>query len=182
MLEDAEELNVHNSVINIDFSQLLAPPVLQNSNYSYSWKYNGKTYWFVKDSVSYYDRQLQSLKSTSSVNSAVLLLSWRDDLKGLIYPQGRYKGHSFYAWNTVNSSARNQLQATLNFLARRYSSTNGKYGRIVNWIVGNEVNNYQTYNYAGSKTLNQYAKIYADQFRLAYSDKRLFQCKSLHFT
>ncbi len=31
MLEDAEELNVHNSVINIDFSQLLAPPVLQNS-------------------------------------------------------------------------------------------------------------------------------------------------------
>lgn len=87
MLEDAEELNVHNSVINIDFSQLLAPPVLQNSNYSYSWKYNGRTYWFVKDSVSYYDRQLQSLKSTSSVNSAVLLLSWRDDLKGLIYPQ-----------------------------------------------------------------------------------------------
>lgn len=169
MLEDAEELNVHNSVINIDFSQLLAPPVLQNSNYSYSWKYNGRTYWFVKDSVSYYDRQLQSLKSTSSVNSAVLLLSWRDDLKGLIYPQGRYKGHSFYAWNTVDSSARNQLQATLNFLARRYSSTNGKYGRIVNWIVGNEVNNYRTYNYAGSKTLNQYAKIYADQFRLAYN-------------
>ena len=169
MLEDAEELNVHNSVINIDFSQLLAPPLLQNPAYSYVWKYNGSTYWFVKDSVSYYDRQLQSLKSTSSVNSAVLLLSWRDDLKGLIYPQGRYKGHSFYAWNTVDSSARNQLQATLNFLARRYSSTNGKYGRIVNWIVGNEVNNYWTYNYAGSKTLNQYAKIYADQFRLAYN-------------
>ena len=169
MLEDAEELNVHNSVINIDFSQLLAPPLLQNPAYSYAWKYNGSTYWFVKDSVSYYDRQLQSLKSTSSVNSAVLLLSWRDDLKGLIYPQGRYKGHSFYAWNTVDSSARNQLQATLNFLARRYSSTNGKYGRIVNWIVGNEVNNYRTYNYAGSKTLNQYAKIYADQFRLAYN-------------
>lgn len=82
MLEDAEELNVHNSVINIDFSQLLAPPVLRNSRYSYAWKYNGKTYWFVKDSVSYYDRQLQSLKSTSSVNSAVLLLSWRDDLRG----------------------------------------------------------------------------------------------------
>ena len=169
MLEDAEELNVHNSVINIDFSQLLAPPILQNPNASYAWKYNGKTYWFVKDSVSYYDRQLQSLKSTSSVNSAVLLLSWRDDLKGLIYPQGRHKGHSFYAWNTTSSSARNQLQATLNFLASRYSSTNGKYGRIVNWIVGNEVNNYWVYNYAGSKTLNQYAKVYADQFRLAYN-------------
>ena len=61
------------------------------------------------------------------------------------------------------------LQATLNFLANRYSTTNGKYGRIVNWIVGNEVNNYWTYNYAGSKNLNQYAKVYADQFRLAYN-------------
>ena len=53
MMEDAEELNVRNSVINIDFSQLIAPPALQNSRYSYSWKYQGQTYWFVKDSVSY---------------------------------------------------------------------------------------------------------------------------------
>ena len=86
MMEDAEELNVRNSVINIDFSQLIAPPALQNSRYSYSWKYQGQTYWFVKDSVSYYDRQLLALNSTSSVNSAVLLLSWRSDLTSLIYP------------------------------------------------------------------------------------------------
>lgn len=31
MMEDAEELNVRNFVINIDFSQLIAPPALQNS-------------------------------------------------------------------------------------------------------------------------------------------------------
>ena len=43
MMEDAEELNVRNSVINIDFSQLIAPPALQNSRYSYSWKYQVQT-------------------------------------------------------------------------------------------------------------------------------------------
>ena len=136
MMEDAEELNVRNSVINIDFSQLIAPPALQNSRYSYSWKYQGQTYWFVKDSVSYYDRQLLALNSTSSVNSAVLLLSWRSDLTSLIYPQGRQQGHAFYAWNTKDRSARKQLQATLNFLARRYSTSTKKYGQISNWIIG----------------------------------------------
>lgn len=44
-----------------------------------------------------------------------------------------------------------------------------KYGQISNWIIGNEVNNYNTYNYAGSQTLRQYSQIYADQFRLAYN-------------
>ena len=169
MMEDVEELNVRNSVINIDFSQLIAPAALQNPTYSYSWKYQGKTYWFVKDSVSYYDKQLQALKSTSSVNSAVLLLSRRSDLVSLIYPKGRQQGHAYYAWNTKDSAARKQLQATLNFLARRYSSSSKKYGQISNWIVGNEVNNYNTYNYAGKQTLSQYAQIYADQFRLAYN-------------
>lgn len=169
MMEDAEELNVRNSVINIDFSQLIAPPALQNSQYSYSWKYQGQTYWFVRDSVSYYDRQLLALNSTSSVNSAVLLLSWRSDLTDLIYPKGRQQGHAFYAWNTQDSSARKKIQATLNFLARRYSTSTKKYGQISNWIVGNEVNNYNTYNYAGNQTLSQYSQIYADQFRLAYN-------------
>lgn len=169
MMEDVEELNVRNSVINIDFSQLLAPPALQNPTASYSWKYQGQTYWFVKDSVSYYDKQLLALKSTSSVNSAVLLLSWRSDLVNLIYPQGRQQGHSFYAWNTKDAAARKQLQATMNFLARRYSKADGKFGQIVNWIVGNEVNNYKTYNYSGGQSLTQYSQIYADQFRLAYN-------------
>lgn len=169
MLEDIEELNVRNSVINIDFSQLLAPPALQNSAASYAWKYQGRTYWFLRNSISYYDKQLLALNATASVNSAVLLLSWRDDLTSLIYPRGCERGHSFYAWNTAGSAARRQLQATLNFLATRYSASNKKHGQISNWIIGNEVNNYKVYNYAGNQSLSQYAWIYADQFRLAYN-------------
>ena len=124
------------------------------------------TAWIQVASSSY--RMVISALS-SSVNSAVLLLSWRSDLTSLIYPQGRQQGHAFYAWNTKDRSARKQLQATLNFLARRYSTSTKKYGQISNWIIGNEVNNYNTYNYAGSQTLRQYSQIYADQFRLAYN-------------
>lgn len=169
MLEDAEELNVRNAAVNIVFSQLIAHKSQQNPAYSYSFKYRGETYWFLKSTVQSYDRQLKALKSTGSVNSAILLLDWRSDLTYLIHPDGRQRGHSYYAWNTTDTAARKQLQAALTFLAKRYSSSKSKYGRIVNWIVGNEVNNYQVYNYAGKKTLNQYAQIYANTFRMAYN-------------
>ena len=168
MQEDAVELNVQHSVLNINFATLIASKSEQKKAISYSYKYHGKTYWFRKYVVQDYDRQLKALKENNAVISAILLLSWRNDLKNLIYPDGRERGHSYYAWNTKSASAREQLQATISFLAERYSANNGKYGRIVNWIVGNEVNNYKVYNYAGKKTLSQYATIYAQAFRMVY--------------
>lgn len=169
MLEDAAELNVRNAALNIVFTEMIASRGEQNQRLSIPYKYHGKTYWFRKSLISSYDRQLTALKETKSVNSAILLLGWRSDLTHLIYPSGRKSGHSFYAWNTSDTAAREQLEAALSFLASRYSPSNGKYGRIVNWIVGNEVNNYQVYNYAGKKTLKQYAAIYASAFRMTYN-------------
>lgn len=169
MLEDAVELNVRHAALNIVFSELIATRAEQNKTFSLSYKYHGKTYWFRKALINSYDAQLTALKENNAIVSAILLLGWRSDLKNLIYPDGRKAGHSFYAWNTKDAAAREQLQATLSFLASRYSGSSAKHGRIVNWILGNEVNNYNTYNYAGKKTLNQYAKIYADAFRMAYN-------------
>lgn len=169
MLEDAEELNVQHSVLNIVFTELISAKSEQNKQASYAYKYHGKTYWYRKSIVDSYDRQLIALKSNGTVISAVLLLGWRNDLKELIYPSGRVHGHSFYAWNTKSAAAREQLQAAISFLAERYTDSSSKYGRIANWIVGNEVNNYKVYNYAGEKTLTQYAQIYASAFRMTYN-------------
>ncbi len=169
MLEDAVDLNIRHSTLNIVFSDLIAPDAESNETESVPYSYHGKTYWFRRGIVSEYDTQLTALKENNVIVSAILLLGWRKDLKALIYPDGRKLGHSFYAWNTSNAAAREQLQAALAFLCSRYGSSSARHGRIVNWIVGNEVNNYNVYNYAGSKTLSQYAKIYARMFRLTYN-------------
>lgn len=169
MLEDAEELNISHSAINIVFTEMISAAHEQNEDFSIPYTYHGKTYWFRQSVVNGYDRQLKAMKETNTTVSAILLLGWRDDLTHLIYPSGREPGHSFYAWNTADKAAREQLQAALSFLASRYSTKTAKNGRIVNWIVGNEVNNYKVYNYAGEKTLSQYASIYANAFRLTYN-------------
>ncbi len=169
MLEDAIDLNVQHSAMNIVLSDLLPTAAEKNDTFSIPYQYHGKTYWFRRGLVNSYDAQLTALAENNVIVSAILLLGWRDDLKSLIYPSGRAAGHSFYAWNTSNAAAREQLQAALAFLGSRYGSASAEHGRIVNWIVGNEVNNYQVYNYAGQKTLTQYAKIYANAFRMTYN-------------
>lgn len=169
MLEDAIELNVSHSTINIVFTEMISSKTQHNKSVSIPYKYHGTTYWFRKSVINSYDRQLTALKENNTTISAILLLGWRNDLKNLIYPSGRKQGHSFYAWNTSSPAAREHLQAAISFLASRYGTRSAKHGRIVNWIVGNEVNNYKVYNYAGKKTLQQYAQIYANAFRLTYN-------------
>lgn len=169
MLEDAVDLNVQHSVLNINFAELIAGASEKNSRSGISFMYNGKQYWFRKKTVMNYDRQLTALKETGCVVSAVLLLGWRNDLTYLITPAGRKRGHSFYAWNMSSSRARAQLQAVLSFLASRYGTKKAKYGRIVNWIVGNEVDVPNDWNYAGDTSLKPYAANYAKQFRLTYT-------------
>ena len=169
MLEDAVELNIRHATVNFVFNEMFAYKSQCNEKVSYAYKYQGKTYWFRKYVIHSYDRQLKALKESNTIVSAILLLGWRDDLTNLIYPSGREKGHFSYAWNTSNASARRQLQAALSFLSERYASSSAPNGRIVNWIVGNEVNNYTTYNYAGKKTLQQHAQIYANAFRMTYN-------------
>lgn len=169
MLEDAVELNVQHSVLNIVFTEMIAAKTECDDSSSYSYRYHGRTYWYRRSVIDGYDRQLTALKETDAVVSAVLLLGWRSDLTDLIYPSGREYGHSFYAWNTRTAAAREQLQAALSFLANRYASSDAGHGRIANWIVGNEVNNYKVYNYAGQKSLKEYAKIYAAAFRMTYN-------------
>ena len=145
MIEDAVELNVRHAAVNIFFADMLAAKSEMNSKVSYAYKYQGKTYWFRKNVINSYDKQLKALKESNTVVSAILLLTWRDDLSYLIYPSGRQRGHFSYAWNTSNATARRQFQAALSFLANRYSSS-GNYAKVVNWIVGNEVNNYTVYH------------------------------------
>ena len=169
MVEDAVDLNVQHSVLNIDLSALLATSAEKNKTAGISYEYNGKTYWFSKSMVRSYDYQLKALKETGCVVSAVLLLSWRDDLTYLITPGGRKRGYNYYAWNLSSGKARAAFQATMSFLAGRYATKKAKHGRIANWIVGNEVDVPNEWNYAGKMSLSSYASAYARQFRLVYT-------------
>lgn len=163
-ISDAVSLGVKNTTYNMCLDDIIATSSQKNNAQGISYRYDGTTYWFSRGIIQSYDRTLNQYKQNKMVVSAIILLRWRSDLTYLIPTAGRVQGHSFYALNTSTSKARKQLEAVFTFLAERYASN----GRIANWIIGNEVNNYGVYQYAGSASLSTNARIYADSFRLAY--------------
>ncbi|PXV85578.1 putative repeat protein (TIGR02543 family) [Lachnotalea glycerini] len=168
MLNDVKDLGVKNSAFNIPLDMIIAAPGEDNHRNGIEYDYNGETYWFRKGMIAAYDSLFRQLKDQDIVVTAIILLGWRNDLTYLISPSGREEGHNYYNFNTSNYDARKQLEATFAFLAQRYASDSGN-GQVVNWIIGNEVNSFDTWNYAGTKSLSKYAQLYADSYRLAYT-------------
>ena len=171
MEEDAIELGIKHATINLSVGDFMPSKAYRNSTYCKKFKYGGKTYWFSKNALERYDRELKRLARNDVLVTAILLLPKRtDDLKNLIYPSARSKSAYYYQWNMSDPSAVQTLKAIVTFFQRRYSSKHG--ARIVGWIVGNEVNNSRYWNWAGKISMDTYADLYADQVAAVYSAAR----------
>lgn len=164
-MDDAVSLGVKHTAYNICLDDLIATADQKNEAGGISYIYNGTKYWFNRNVVESIDRTLAEFQKNNMLVSAILLLRWREDLSYLIPEAARAPGHGFYALNTSEAKARKHWEAVFTFLAQRYVPNKG----IVNWILGNEVNNYRDYHYTGSTALENNAKIYADAYRLAYT-------------
>ncbi len=161
-ISDAVTLGVKHTTYNMCLDDLIATSAQSNSTYGISYRYMGQTFWFNKSVVQSYDSTLNAYKKNNMVVSAIILMRYRSDLTYLL-PNATYQS-GYYALNTATKQARTELEATFSFLANRYAAD----GRIDNWIIGNEVNNYGTYHYTGTNSLSMNAKIYTRAFRLAY--------------
>ena len=162
MEEDALELGVHHTTINFPISQVLASRSEKKRSVSSSYRYQGKTYWFRKSQIRAWDSQLNKLKANNTIVTGILLMQYRPDLKSLIYPNAQGKSASCYAWNMDGGANQKTIEATISYLASRYSS--GKHGRVVGWIVGNEIDSASTWNCAGNISFDDYMDLYARMF------------------
>ncbi len=160
MPEDAKELGVNHSVVNVVLNNIPC------SSGGISYNYNGKTWHMDMGYIYALDEVFAQQAANGSVVSAVLLMQWDSEWSSLIIPSGREAGHSFYGLNAEEQNAREQLAAIFSFLANRYSDSSHN---VVNWILGNEVDDYQNYNWCGKISLKEYAAYYAHSFRLLYN-------------
>ena len=165
MLSDAAKLGVKNAVINIPLNSLIS-----NGATSVSYQYNGTTYYYEPGFVEYLDRTTSKLASSGAITTGVILMQYDSSLKNLIIPSGRSDtSHAFYGLNTQSESARKQLAAAFTFLADRYSDGSHK---LVNWVMGNEVADYDQYYWCGNVSESTYIKYYTDAYRTLYNSVR----------
>ena len=136
MTADAFELGVKYVIINIPFHHILDP------NGALTHEYNGKTYHFNKSLIESYDNTIRLMTQKGMVVSAIVLNGWNDQMPQLIYPgASKSATANYYMFNTVTKQGFEDTMAIMSFLAERYSGANIDYGRVSNWIIGNEINN-----------------------------------------
>lgn len=181
MEEDALELGIRHTTINLSVGDFTPEPALQNEAHCYPFSYGGKTYWFSKAAIGQYDAELSRLSQNNVVVTAILLLPYRSDLRYLVYPAARRKAANYYQWDMTNPEAVNALKAIVTFFQRRYA--NKKSARIVGWIVGNEVNNASIWNWCGDVSFSTYVDLYAAQCaavyqtaKSVYKNARIYMC------
>lgn len=161
MLSDAFDLGVKHVATNISFHQILGEGI--------DYQYDGKTYHFDKNVMQSYDETISALSGKGMSVTAIILNGWNDNAPDLIYPGTKKNDNAFYyMFNAATENGLDQTKAIASFLAERYSGSNPDYGKISNWIIGNEINN-QQWNYVGPRDLNSYIQAFQDAFRVFYT-------------
>ena len=162
MLGDAMNLGVKHTTINIPYHHIWG------GNLAYD--YNGTTYYFNEDLIASYDKMISSFSAKGIVVTAILLNGWNPDKPELVMPGVTRQDDAFYyGFNVSTKEGYEATRALFSFMAERYSGSNYDYGRVSNWIVGNEINNNKNWNYVGPMELSEYTKLFEQDFRVAYT-------------
>lgn len=157
----AVRLGVSHVIVNIPWSRILGEGIVY-------W-YDGEPYHFNQAIVEKYDQIINTFSSNSMQVTAVILNSWNPAATDLFYPNAQETdGVYYYMFNARTEAGYKDIKAIMSFLAERYSGLHSSYGKISNWIIGNEINN-QQWNYLGPADLNTYIREYERVFRVFYT-------------
>lgn len=162
MLDDAMDLGVKHAGTDIMFQQILGSGI--------EYEYDGKIYHFSAPVMAEYDRTISALSGKGINVTAVILNGWSDATPELMYPGvQKTKDANHYMFNVVTPKGYEETRAIAAFLAERYDGSNPNYGKVSNWVIGNEVNNQKNWNYMGPTDLTNYVRTYLKAFRVFYT-------------
>lgn len=160
-LGDAFQLGVKHSSVNIAFHQILGEGI--------DYEYDGRIYHFSKPVIESYDETISAMSNKDITVTAIILNGWNPATPDLIVPGTTKKSNVFYYMPNVTTQAGfEETRAIAAFLAERYSGSNPDYGKVSNWIIGNEINN-QQWNHMGATDITSYVQTYQDAFRVFYT-------------
>jgi hypothetical protein len=164
-----QDLGIHHTLYNINLTDLLYVSPGEGNPYVYE----GVTYYFNFPYLS--PSMVTELNRQAISVSVVLLMPWEESMQDMIYAGARESGHTYYALNSYDAAAKKKWEALFHFLAENYSTDSC---HIDNWILGNEVNMPNLYNYTGTTQLETNVEVYADSFVLLYKALRDYSASS----
>lgn len=164
---ELDDLGVKHAAYNIPLSRILG----NTSNAYYPtvyYTYNGRSYAFNGQIIAEYDYIFSTLTNKGITTTAIILNDIHPGYMELIHPKARSGGHApYYAFNSTDEDGTEYIAAIGSFLANRYSGSG--HGKVMNWVIGNEINARKEWNYIEYMDTEHYVDEYARAFRIFYN-------------
>jgi hypothetical protein len=173
MVDDAQALGVKHAALNFNLAQLVDP---RGDTTNPAWEFEGRTYRFDRSYLAAMDGQIKALSDPGVIVSLIMLNyeSGDPEVRRLLLHPGYSTNcpNKLSAFNTVTPEGRAWFAASFEFLAARWSRPDQQFGRVWNWIIGNEVNSHWFWANMGRVTMGEFADDYLRTVRLAHSSIR----------
>ena len=165
MFDDLVDLDITNMKINV-----LINGIYSGQETGLTHEFNGKVYHINPNYVGNLDARIKACTDAGINTSVVFLVPIRsndpDLRRRLIHPDA-YLGNYSMA-NVATEEGVEYYTAMVDFMAQRYSRPDGKYGRLDQWIIHNEVDAHTDWTHAGEKPVELYTQIYDRSMRLVH--------------
>jgi hypothetical protein len=172
-VEDALALGVKHAALNFNLSQIVDPKGDTNNP---AWELDGRKHHFKRSYVESMDKRIKTLSDHGVLVNLIVLTYQSSDAEVnrlMIHPRCVTNAPNHLGnFNTVTDDGRRWLQATMEFCAERWSRPDKQYGRVVGYIMGNEVNSHWWWANMGKVTMTEFADDYLRTVRLAHTAVR----------
>lgn len=164
---ELDDLGVKHAAYNIPLSRILGNTT--NAYYpTVYYTYNGRSYAFNGQIVAEYDYIFSTLTNKGITTTAIILNDMNPGYMELIHPKARSGGSApYYAFNATDEAGTEYIAAVASFLASRYSGSG--HGKVMNWVIGNEINARSEWNYIEYMDTDSYVEEYGKAFRIFYN-------------
>ncbi len=165
----AVDSGTKNTIVNLKLSS-----VVKDKEVKYTYK--GKDYYFsdmstLRRTIREYNRGIEVDEHNGEVKrnkiqvSLIILLDGSGYTWDMVAPAARSGGYKYYMLNTESAAAQQKLEAVFSYLGEIFGQEDCF---VSNWILGNEVDSCNAWNYNGGMGFDQYIKGYTQAFRILY--------------
>ena len=165
MVEDAIATGVRHATLNVTLGGLID---LEKKTGNPTWQLDGETFSFRQ---SYLDSLPVKRLCDAGMNVYFILLAYEGKPEmnaAILHPARDAKlVNKIAAFDTVTPRGAKLWRATMEFLADYYSRPNDEHGRVVGYIIGNEVNVHWQWHNLGRMPRNVMVADYERQMRIA---------------
>ncbi len=169
--DDAEEIGTRHAALNVLPSAFMLKAAGDPAS-TISFPFNGETYYFDRAQVEALDHSVIVLTQDGMQVHFVVYLTPNAALNSaasiLIHPDADLTLGTVYAYNTKTDEGIRYVTAAFAFLAQRYTRADQRYGRAVDFIIGNEINSQGVWQNMGQQSLPDFTEYYTRALRLAY--------------